>query len=160
MLLIPPGGAFHVHHRTKRPARTSSPTSLPSVSSMAPKASSPTAASTSTSSRKNPPSKKPPSSSGTPNSPPLPNSPAFTTELADAREIHKDVIEFLYMVPDAASPMEVCCTRLFLCSPSTTRTKNSSPMKPISAKSFRLTAQIAMIVTPSSPTASARARRS
>ena len=70
---------------------------------------------------------------------------AFTTELAAAREIHKDVIEFLYMVPDAASPMEVLRTAVSLLSIYDADEKLVTHEANL-RKSFRLTAQIAMIV--------------
>jgi citrate synthase len=70
---------------------------------------------------------------------------AFTTELASAREIHKDVIEFLYMVPDAASPMEVLRTAVSLLSIYDADEKLVTHEANL-RKSFRLTAQIAMIV--------------
>jgi citrate synthase len=70
---------------------------------------------------------------------------AFTAELAAAREIHKDVIEFLYMVPDDASPMEVLRTAVSLLSIYDADEKLVTHEANL-RKSFRLTAQIAMIV--------------
>jgi citrate synthase len=70
---------------------------------------------------------------------------AFSKELADARELHPDVIEFLYAVPDAASPMEVLRTAVSLLSiydPDEKLVTREGNLR----KSFRLTAQIAMIV--------------
>jgi citrate synthase len=70
---------------------------------------------------------------------------AFTTELAAARELHPDVVEFLYAVPEAASPMEVLRTAVSLLSIYDADEKLVTHEANL-RKSFRLTAQIAMIV--------------
>ncbi len=70
---------------------------------------------------------------------------AFTTELADARELPPQVVTFLRGVPKSASPMEVLRTAVSLLSIYDADEKDSSREANM-RKSFRLTAQIPMIV--------------
>ncbi|MEO7028822.1 MAG: citrate synthase [Acidobacteriaceae bacterium] len=70
---------------------------------------------------------------------------AFTQELAAARELHPDVIKFLRAVPKEASPMEVLRTAVSLLSiydADEALVTHEANLR----KSFRLTAQIAMII--------------
>ena len=70
---------------------------------------------------------------------------AFTKELAAARDLHPDIIKFLRAVPKDASPMEVLRTAVSLLSiydPDEVLVTHAANLR----KSFRLTAQIAMIV--------------
>ena len=69
----------------------------------------------------------------------------FTKELADARVLDPAIIELMKSVPAYASPMEVLRTAVSLCSIYDVDEKDSSHAANI-RKSFRLTAQIAMIV--------------
>ena len=69
----------------------------------------------------------------------------FTQELAAARELHPKVLEFLHSVPKEATPMEVLRTAVSLLSmydPEEAAVSHEANLR----KSFRLTAQIAMIV--------------
>ncbi len=70
---------------------------------------------------------------------------AFTKELADARTLPAEVIDLLKSVPKAATPMEVLRTAVSLLSIYDADEKDSSHAANV-RKSFRLTAQIAMIV--------------
>ena len=70
---------------------------------------------------------------------------AFNKELADAREIHPDVLDLLKRVPTSASPMEVLRTAVSLLSIYDADEKETNHAANL-RKSFRLTAQIAMIV--------------
>ena len=70
---------------------------------------------------------------------------AFTSELAAARELNPAVIELLREVPAYASPMEVLRTAVSLLSIYDVDEKDCSHAANL-RKSFRLTAQIAMIV--------------
>ena len=70
---------------------------------------------------------------------------AFAKELADARDIHPDVLDLLKRVPTSASPMEVLRTAVSLLSIYDADEKETSHPANL-RKSFRLTAQIAMIV--------------
>jgi citrate synthase len=70
---------------------------------------------------------------------------AFSAELAAARELHPDVIAFLHAVPKDASPMEVLRTTVSLLSIYDADEKLVTHEANL-RKSFRLTAQIAMIV--------------
>ena len=70
---------------------------------------------------------------------------SFTHELAEARELPEDVVKFLNTVPRAASPMEVLRTAVSLLSiydPDEKSVQHDANLR----KSFRLTAQISMIV--------------
>ncbi|HZL28551.1 MAG TPA: citrate synthase [Acidobacteriaceae bacterium] len=69
----------------------------------------------------------------------------FSHHLAAARELHPDVIEFLYAVPKEASPMEVLRTAVSLLSMYDADEKLVSHEANL-RKSFRITAQIAMII--------------
>ncbi|HEY5328639.1 MAG TPA: citrate synthase [Acidobacteriaceae bacterium] len=69
----------------------------------------------------------------------------FSHHLAAARELHPDVIEFLYAVPKEASPMEVLRTAVSLLSMYDADEKLVTHEANL-RKSFRLTAQIAMII--------------
>ncbi len=69
----------------------------------------------------------------------------FTQHLADAREIHPDVLAFLHNLPKTASPMEVLRTAVSLLSIYDADEKLTTHEANI-RKSFRLTAQIPMIV--------------
>jgi len=69
----------------------------------------------------------------------------FSRHLAGARELHPDVIEFLYAVPKEASPMEVLRTAVSLLSIYDADEKLVTHEANL-RKSFRLTAQIAMII--------------
>lgn len=69
----------------------------------------------------------------------------FSGKLAAARELHPKVLEFLRSVPTAATPMEVLRTAVSLLSmydPEEAAVSHAANLR----KSFRLTAQIAMIV--------------
>jgi citrate synthase len=69
----------------------------------------------------------------------------FSHELAAARQLPEDVLKFLGSVPKAASPMEVLRTAVSLLSiydPDEKSVQHDANLR----KSFRLTAQIAMIV--------------
>jgi len=70
---------------------------------------------------------------------------SFTKQLADAREIDPKVIDLLRSVPTSATPMEVLRTAVSLLSIYDTDEKDSSHDANV-RKSFRLTAQISMIV--------------
>jgi citrate synthase len=70
---------------------------------------------------------------------------AFTKELAEARTLPAEVIELLKSVPTTATPMEVLRTAVSLLSIYDADEKSSSHAANL-RKSFRLTAQIAMIV--------------
>ena len=70
---------------------------------------------------------------------------AFTKQLAAARELNPKVIDFLRSVPTTATPMEVLRTAVSLLSIYDADEKDSSHEANL-RKSFRLTAQIAMIV--------------
>jgi citrate synthase len=70
---------------------------------------------------------------------------AFSSELTGARELHPDVIEFLYAVPDTAAPMEVLRTAVSLLSIYDADEKLVTHEANL-RKSFRLTAQIPMII--------------
>jgi citrate synthase len=70
---------------------------------------------------------------------------AFTTELAAARDLHSDVIKFLHAVPTEASPMEVLRTAVSLLSIYDADEKLVTHGANL-RKSFRLTAQIPMII--------------
>ena len=70
---------------------------------------------------------------------------AFTKELAAARTLPTEVIELLKSVPKTATPMEVLRTAVSLLSMYDADEKDSSHDANV-RKSFRLTAQIAMIV--------------
>jgi citrate synthase len=70
---------------------------------------------------------------------------AFTAELAAARELNPAVVQLLRDVPAYASPMEVLRTAVSLLSIYDVDEKDSSHAGNL-RKSFRLTAQIAMIV--------------
>jgi citrate synthase len=70
---------------------------------------------------------------------------SFTTELAGARHINAKVIDLLRSVPKTATPMEVLRTAVSLLSMYDADEKDSSHEANV-RKSFRLTAQIAMIV--------------
>jgi citrate synthase len=70
---------------------------------------------------------------------------AFSAELAEAREISAPVIEFLRSVPKNATPMEVLRTAVSLLSIYDVDEKDSSHDGNV-RKSYRLTAQIAMLV--------------
>jgi len=70
---------------------------------------------------------------------------AFTTELAAARTLPPEVIALLKSVPATATPMEVLRTAVSLLSIYDADEKDSSHAANL-RKSFRLTAQIAMIV--------------
>ncbi len=70
---------------------------------------------------------------------------AFTKKLAAARDLHPDVIKFLRAVPKEASPMEVLRTAVSLLSmydADEALVTHEANLR----KSFRLTAQIAMII--------------
>jgi len=69
----------------------------------------------------------------------------FSQHLAAARELHPDVIEFLHAVPAKASPMEVLRTAVSLLSIYDADEKLVTHEANL-RKSFRLTAQIAMII--------------
>jgi citrate synthase len=69
----------------------------------------------------------------------------FSHHLAAARELHPDVIEFLYAVPKEASPMEVLRTAVSLLSMYDADEKLVTHEANL-RKSFRITAQIAMII--------------
>jgi citrate synthase len=69
----------------------------------------------------------------------------FSAQLAAARELPSDVIEFLGTVPKTASPMEVLRTTVSLLSIYDADEKSCQHAANV-RKSFRLTAQIAMIV--------------
>jgi len=69
----------------------------------------------------------------------------FSHHLAAARVLHPDVIEFLYAVPSNASPMEVLRTAVSLLSIYDEDEKLVTHEANL-RKSFRLTAQIAMII--------------
>jgi len=69
----------------------------------------------------------------------------FTHQLAAARQLPSDVIDFLSSVPKTASPMEVLRTTVSLLSIYDADEKSVLHTANI-RKSFRLTAQIAMIV--------------
>src|SRR5665213_3605735 len=69
----------------------------------------------------------------------------FSHHLAAARELHPDVIEFLRAVPKEASPMEVLRTAVSLLSIYDADEKLVTHEANL-RKSFRLTAQIAMII--------------
>jgi citrate synthase len=69
----------------------------------------------------------------------------FTRHLADARELHPDVLAFLHNLPKTASPMEVLRTAVSLLSIYDADEKLTTHEANI-RKSFRLTAQIPMIV--------------
>ena len=69
----------------------------------------------------------------------------FSHHLAAARELHPDVVEFLYAVPKEASPMEVLRTAVSLLSIYDADEKLVTHEGNL-RKSFRLTAQIAMII--------------
>jgi len=70
---------------------------------------------------------------------------AFSAELAEAREMPAPVIEFLRSVPKNATPMEVLRTAVSLLSIYDADEKDSSHDSNV-RKSYRLTAQIAMLV--------------
>ena len=70
---------------------------------------------------------------------------AFSKELASARVLDPKVVEFLKSVPKTATPMEVLRTAVSLCSMYDADEKDSSHAANL-RKSFRLTAQTAMIV--------------
>jgi len=70
---------------------------------------------------------------------------AFTAELAAARELHADVVKFLHAVPKEASPMEVLRTAVSLLSIYDADEKLVTHDANL-RKSFRLTAQIPMII--------------
>jgi citrate synthase len=70
---------------------------------------------------------------------------SFTKELADARTLPPQVIDFLRTLPKAASPMEVLRTTVSLLSTYETDA-NSTTHAANLRKSFHLTSQIAMIV--------------
>jgi citrate synthase len=70
---------------------------------------------------------------------------AFSAELAEAREMPAPVIEFLRSVPKNATPMEVLRTAVSLLSIYDADEKDSSHDGNV-RKSYRLTAQIAMLV--------------
>lgn len=70
---------------------------------------------------------------------------AFTKELAAARTLPPEVIELMKSVPKTATPMEVLRTAVSLLSIYDADEKDSSHAANV-RKSFRLTAQIAMIV--------------
>jgi citrate synthase len=70
---------------------------------------------------------------------------AFTKELADARVLAPEVIQLLREVPKTAKPMEVLRTAISLCSMYDADEDDSSHAANL-RKSFRLTAQTAMIV--------------
>ena len=69
----------------------------------------------------------------------------FTSELASARKINPAIIQFLKEVPKTASPMEVLRTAVSLLSIYDEDEADSSHAANL-RKSFRLTAQIAMVV--------------
>ncbi len=69
----------------------------------------------------------------------------FSAELAAARHLDPKVIELLHQVPTSATPMEVLRTAVSLCSISDPDKASHTHQDNLS-KSFRLTAQIAMIV--------------
>ena len=69
----------------------------------------------------------------------------FSHELADARELNPRIIDLLHAVPTSASPMEVLRTAVSLASIYDVDEKDSSHAANL-RKSFRLTAQISMIV--------------
>src|SRR6201986_987590 len=69
----------------------------------------------------------------------------FSQHLATDRELHPDVIEFLHAVPAEASPMEVLRTAVSLLSIYDADEKLVTHEANL-RKSFRLTAQIAMII--------------
>jgi citrate synthase len=69
----------------------------------------------------------------------------FSTELAAARGMHPRVIEFMRTLPADATPMEVLRTAVSLLSMYDADEKDSSHAANV-RKSYRLTAQIAMIV--------------
>ncbi len=69
----------------------------------------------------------------------------FRTQLAAARDLHPDVIAFLHAVPRTASPMEVLRTAVSLLSIYDADEKLITHEANL-RKSFRLTAQIAMII--------------
>ncbi len=70
---------------------------------------------------------------------------AFNKELAEARHLDPRIIDFLKSVPTTATPMEVLRTAVSLASIYDADEKDSSHPANL-RKSFRLTAQIAMIV--------------
>ena len=70
---------------------------------------------------------------------------AFSKELAEARELHPAVLDFLRSVPTTATPMEVLRTAVSLLSIYDADEKSCTHDANL-RKSFRLTAQIAMIV--------------
>ena len=70
---------------------------------------------------------------------------AFRKELASARTLNPNIVEFLRSVPLSASPMEVLRTAVSLLSLYDADERDSSHAGNL-RKSFRLTAQIAMIV--------------
>src|SRR5580692_6206926 len=70
---------------------------------------------------------------------------AFSAELAAAREVPAPVLEFLRSVPKNATPMEVLRTAVSLLSIYDADEKDSSHESNV-RKSYRLTAQIAMLV--------------
>ena len=70
---------------------------------------------------------------------------AFSRELADARELHPAILDFLRSVPATATPMEVLRTAVSLLSIYDADEKLSTHEANV-RKSFRLTAQVAMIV--------------
>ncbi len=78
----------------------------------------------------------------------LPTAPeleAFSAELTKARQMHPDIIEFLHAVPASAAPMEVLRTAVSLLSiydPDEKLVNHEGNLR----KSFRLTAQIPMII--------------
>ena len=69
----------------------------------------------------------------------------FRQKLADARALDWRVVEFLKQIPPKSNPMEVLRTAVSLMGISDPDDKDSSPAANI-RKSFRLTAQIAMVV--------------
>ncbi len=70
---------------------------------------------------------------------------SFTTELANARELNPKIVDLLRSVPTSATPMEVLRTAVSLLSLYDADEKDSSHDANV-RKSFRLTAQIPMIV--------------
>ncbi len=70
---------------------------------------------------------------------------SFSSELAAARELHPKIVDLLRSVPSSATPMEVLRTAVSLLSIYDADEKDSSHDANV-RKSFRLTAQIPMIV--------------